>query len=229
MHQERKFAIFLDIDGVFNHDSTSTIEINKVIKEQINGDRYHAFRCDGCDICSKAQAYLFDKSSVQCFEELIEKINQVAQVHIILSSSWRLGRTVEQIKQIFNMYKFSEFIIDKTTEELSSFADWKDFCVVQHFDAKNGFPLEILANGDINDSNYLNSLVHLTMRCRASQIKQWLHQHPGYICYLIIDDYDEHLSQNFNDNFISTYHDSHFLLNSSDTQKAYQYFKSCIQ
>lgn len=43
---------------------------------------------------------------------------------------------------------------------------------------------------------------HDNNSCRASEINQWLGEHPEILNYLILDDYDDHLSLNFQDRYV---------------------------
>jgi len=133
------------------------------------------------------------------------------------------------------MYKFPKFIMDKTPEYPKSFNEWKNYCVEPHFSIKDGISNEIKEQAKIAQQKlggfdeFLKNAAQLTMRCRASEIKEWINKHPGYMGYLIIDDYDSHLATNFKEKFISTLHQGKYLLNSEDTEKAYQVFCQCLE
>ncbi len=193
-----KFAIFLDIDGVFNRDGNSPVLIDEIVKEKF-GELNHCSKCaTRCITCETATAYLFDPNSVSYFHQLITKIHEIVEAHIIISSDWRRERSVNQLKQIFHMHPFTPFILDKTTEQ--SEGEWRFFCRSPHVE-----------------------------RCRASEIQEWLAQHPEYFGHLIFDDIDDHLSQHFSEKFISTFHEGAYLLRGEDTTKAYQIFLKMAQ
>ncbi len=193
-----KFAVFLDIDGVFNRNGVSTVLIDEIVKEKF-GELDHCSKCaTRCITCETAAAHLFDSTSISHFHHLVTKIQEIAEAHIIISSDWRRERSMSQLKQIFHIHPFTPFILDKTTEQRDG--EWRVFCRAPHVG-----------------------------RCRASEIKEWLAQHPGYFGHLIFDDIDDHLTQNFSEKFISTFHEGAYLLRGEDTTKAYQIFLKMAQ
>ena len=172
-------ALFLDIDGVLNFGYEDCDKIDKIV-EEMTGEEDHTVRCFSCLTCLKGGSKAFEKSAIECLDALIEKITKTVNLHIIISSSWRENRSVDDLKQIFSTHQFSNYIIDKTTEIES--VGWEKYCVVKHS----------------------------FIRCRASQIKEWIDTHPKYLGYLIFDDEEIcHLQENFGDEnpnqkFIST-------------------------
>ncbi len=219
-------ALFLDIDGVlgpakeFTEDESK--KKNDIIKKLVQ-DPYHAYTCKRCNTCSSAEAYLFKAEVLDVFHNLIEKIYEVANVHIVISSSWRTDRSVDDLKAIFQMHKFSKYIIDKTTDHKTPFYQWQDHCVFSH--------LEISVENCMLDNDQMDryptpeemeAFIYKHWECRASEINRWLKMRPEYVAFTIFDDLDEHLSINFGDKFISTNHPDEAILKPVDTVKAYQ-------
>jgi len=217
-------ALFLDIDGVLapNKFTIMTLsDMNQKVME-LTGERFHTYYCRGCDTCSQAQSHLFKKEIVDSLNQLIHKITDVANVHIIISSTWRRNRTVEVLKKIFSMHAFSEHIIDKTIDKVPAFNEWKDFCVYPHSELTIENCMEQSENSCTLPSNKeFEDFIYKNWECRASQINRWLKEHPEYSGFIILDDLDEHLSDNFGDKFISTDHKDCQILKHEDCEKAY--------
>ncbi len=203
------FAIFLDIDGVLNllnplyllpngeqnplwssqHELNLEARINTIANE---------FYEDFAELkIFKAQVHLFPIKAVTNLNELILKIQKIANVHIVISSNWRIDSTVADLKEIFRIHDFSQFITDKTPKnDDEPYENWKNFC-------------------EKNDETH-------GKRCRASEINEFLFNHLEYQGYVIFDDKDCHLSHNFGDKFISI--EKHKILTSDHTEKAYAVF-----
>ena len=221
-------AIFLDIDGVLGSNTfplAESIKVNKIVTE-MTGDRYHTFYCKRCITCSTAQTHLFKTEVVESLHNLINKINDIANVHIVISSTWRIDRTINDLKQIFQMHEFSKYIFDKTIDIETSFLDWKDHCVYPHVEINIENCMKQSERPDQlpTDDNF-EAFIYKNWECRASQISRWLKEHPEYAGFVIFDDLDEHLSNNFGNKFISTVHLHETILKSEDTEKA---FKSIV-
>ncbi len=221
------FAIFLDIDGVLgneplNYDHTSNM--NTIIHEKLGGEAFHAFSCSTrCSTCATASAHLFVKEAIDSFHKLIAKIQDIANVHIVISSTWRTGRSIDELKKIFSIHTFSGLITDKTIDDgILSFPELQDHCIYPHIEPTRENILKNCKNHvfDMNNTE-LNSFLDQNCECRASQINRWLKNHPEYVTYLVIDDRDDHLKLNFEDKFISTMHLEGKILTLEDTEKAY--------
>lgn len=187
-------AIFLDIDGVLGPNHFSIPEMFSRFKVLDVLNPFHDRDCKRCITCSTAQAHLFEKQAVQSLHALIDKIEIVANVHIVISSFWRTNRTVPELKQTFNMHGFSNYIIDKTVEKGRPFREWENECCFFHREEDKD--------------------------CRASQINTWIKEHPEYSGFVVIDDFDDHLELNFGGKFISTKH--YEILTPEHAEKAYK-------
>lgn len=181
-------AIFLDIDGVLMGDVSGDSKMRKLC--DLFGVRdYTGLEYD------IATSYFLSELAVAHLDKLIEKVSQVAHVVIILSSAWRVNRTLDQIKnQIFVIWPFSKYIIDKTPDD----SRWEDQISRVSLE-KYGFEL----------------------RSRACQIDYWLHEnsHLQVKSFVVLDDYDECLSERFPHNFV---HVRWGLLSEEHSEKAYQ-------
>lgn len=162
-----KLVIFLDIDGVINSPVTRE-QINKKVDElypeleTIYDKRIQVI----------AMSHLFNKTALNNLDNLINKIEKIAKVSIVISSNWRLNRSVEELSQdTFVMHNFSKYIIDKTPEKLSE-EEISTYCI---------------------DKSHSET----PFQCRAAEIKHWLHEHSEVDNYVILDDIDSHLSQHF--------------------------------
>ncbi|MDF2576960.1 MAG: domain in Swiss Army Knife repair protein [Chlamydiales bacterium] len=113
--QKPILGIFLDIDGVLN----DTRKI-KNYKERLISLTEEIFGADwGMRQYIIAKTHFFDENAVKNFHALIDKIKGVAEVRIIISSDWRLGRSVDDLKtEVFAKHMFAEFIYDKTIDNL---------------------------------------------------------------------------------------------------------------
>lgn len=182
------FLIFLDIDGVLN---TKFLHPELDIKiEEATGEANHTASClDTCEKCKAAAALLFEKTAVDSLHDLIERMQIFAKVSIVLSSNWRCGHSLKEIKAIMASHKFSKLIIDKTTEDEIHPSDdsWWDNCSISHFVSSEG-------------------ISKIQKGCRAHEINAWLKNNPEHFGYIVLDDRDNgsHLSGNFGSKFIHT-------------------------
>ncbi len=97
-------VIFLDIDGVLNS-----------IQYAVAGNRWRDHKWDPYR----------DKCCRLALSNLEELVKDIPDLRIVISSTWRLGRTVEQLQDLFKMWKFSkpEIIIGKTPTGLPNKSD----------------------------------------------------------------------------------------------------------
>ncbi len=234
------FAIFLDIDGVLNDARDDCILINgkmnprwsrekdKWVGAQLKRIANDFYKKDDELRLDKAQVHMFCRNSVANLNSLIKKIEAVANVHIVLSSDWRIGHTVDELKEIFGFCNFSRFLIDKTQKnDEEPYGNWKNFCVKPHFDLSYAMCLVHKRLSSTFKETPSQREVPYNERCRASEIKEYLHYHPEYKGYVIFDDRDAHLSENFGDKFIST--EDTQILTSDHTEKAYAVFLNFIE
>lgn len=159
------FVIFLDIDGVLNPYDQEKRVLSKL--HELFPRKNHTF-----EEILIAQVYCFSERALSNLDHLSEEINKTHQLQIVISSSWRQNLSPERLKALFRIHSFSQFITDKTVDQLSNPAP---FCRGEH---------EISAS------------------CRAAEINQWLKDHPDILHFAVIDDYDEHLELNFKKRFI---------------------------
>lgn len=181
-------AIFLDIDGVLMEGEPGIAKIQK-LRELFGIRDYSGLEYD------IATSYFLSESAVANLNKLIERVDEVARVIIILSSAWRVNRTVDQIKnQMFVIWPFSKYIIDKTPDG----GQWRDSLSRISLE-KYGFDLHY----------------------RAHQIAYWLREngHLQIKNFVIFDDYDELLSEQFPHNFV---HVRCGLLSKAHIEKAYE-------
>lgn len=88
-------VIFLDIDGVLNHEMWYRRRFQEMDKNSET---------------SRHPYYEFDPQSVAELNRIIE----LTDAKIVISSTWRLGRTTEQLQEILNSVGFKGEIIGRT-------------------------------------------------------------------------------------------------------------------
>jgi hypothetical protein len=189
--------IFLDIDGVLM-DWSSLHQMRARIGQkafELFGGGYYT------DLQWKtAGSHCFSESAVENLEKLIERTHEVADVAIVLTSTWRLDCTLDEIKnQMFIVRPFSKLIIDKLPDD-----DGRR--------KKRGeeelSPIALLKYG-----------FHLGNR--GSQIDYWLRENQGKLNiqnFVIIDDVDDGISSRFAGNFVKIRE----FLSLSEAQNAYE-------
>jgi|688.fasta_scaffold12985_13 hypothetical protein len=87
--------IFLDIDGVLNHQ---------------NWYSYRHKEIDQNDIVSHYPFYEFDPKSIEQLNRIIEETG----AKVVVSSTWRMGRTISQLQEILDRVGFVGEVIDTT-------------------------------------------------------------------------------------------------------------------
>lgn len=88
-------VIFLDFDGVLNSEIWYKRRFNEM---------------DMDSIVSKYPYYEFDPLAMQQLNRIIEETS----AKVVISSTWRIGRTVDELQQLLNMVGFEGEIIDTT-------------------------------------------------------------------------------------------------------------------
>jgi HAD domain in Swiss Army Knife RNA repair proteins len=102
-----KSVVFLDIDGVLFHNAQDGSVGRKVCELFPGKDIYTDFECD------IAATHLFDKTALSHLEKLLLEEDAL----VVLSSSWKDGKSVSKLKRIFAACFFCNRIIDKTPGE----------------------------------------------------------------------------------------------------------------
>jgi hypothetical protein len=189
--------IFLDIDGVLM-DWSSLHQMRAKIGQkafELFGGGYYT------DLQWKtAGSHFFSESAVENLEKLIERTHEVADVAIVLSSTWRFDCTVDEIKnKMFAVRLFSKLIIDKLPDD-----DGR-----RKKRGEEGLsPIALLKYGFHLDN-------------RGSQIDYWLRENQENLNvqnFVIIDDVDDGISSRFADNFVKIRE----FLSPSEARKAYE-------
>ena len=168
------FVVFLDIDGVVYNKPDQEGVFTKAAELFPSGEKRHTNRA-----CSIAAAYFFNKKALKNLSDLIEAIGQITDVWVVISSSWRIGVTIEDLREtFFGIHNFSKYIVDKTPETISQ-EEIAFLCPKKRHPETCNF------------------------QCRAAEIQFWLKQHPTVLDYVILDDDDDHLS-GFGERFVQT-------------------------
>ena len=110
--------IFLDIDGVLLIDSDGKKNSNKFMAERafIN-EKIPEDVLETLYLYDVGAVLNFNKGAVARLHTLIEKTD----AKIVVSSDWRLGKTVEKLKWLLSLHDLDKYIIDKTGEEKNAF------------------------------------------------------------------------------------------------------------
>lgn len=119
------YVIFLDIDGVLLSERVKHYAQNTPLQEAVddaNGHKEYLKRDSNSfsnNYWSIIVAHHFSEKALRNLDSLIQQIEAVARPQIVISSKWRRGRTVEELKTIYlRMHSFAKYIIDKTPDEI---------------------------------------------------------------------------------------------------------------
>ena len=95
--------IFLDVDGVFNcqifyHSKQfqDYKEAKKTLRKSLKAKQIERMEYYSSQIC---------RERIQWFNELCKEIN----AEVVVSSTWRMGKTVEQLQEIFDLVLDTEY------------------------------------------------------------------------------------------------------------------------
>lgn len=116
---QNMLIIFLDIDGVLLHTKYKD-RIPYYLKQRYSELQIEKTKQDfSGKACDKAAVECFDKSALANLNRLIFFAeNEGEDVGIVISSNWRLYRSVEQLKDLFKEHEFSAYILDKTVDSV---------------------------------------------------------------------------------------------------------------
>lgn len=98
------FVIFLDIDGVFNCQifyQENYKEVKKRLRKQVKSKEIERLDYYKSQICP---------DRIKWFSELCKEVN----ADVVISSTWRMGKSVEELQEIMNYCGGSFRIIGKT-------------------------------------------------------------------------------------------------------------------
>ncbi|MDC7248564.1 MAG: HAD domain-containing protein [Sphaerochaetaceae bacterium] len=143
--------IFLDIDGVLNHELWAR---ERLLRHQGEAESdYEYYR------------NFFDPNAIDLLNTIVEKTG----AKVVVSSSWRTGRTVEQLRELLGVMDFKGEVIGKTPN--------------LYFE-KRKYP-----HGDGKEMHYNYSVP------RGCEIKAWLEMNKSIlgekmskVRYVILDD-----------------------------------------
>jgi len=103
-----KNIVFLDIDGVFNcklHYSSKNFtdykEAKKSLRKDVKSEKISRLDYYKSQICP---------DRIKWFSELCNEID----IYVVVSSTWRMSKTVEQLQEIFDYCGGTFKVIDKT-------------------------------------------------------------------------------------------------------------------
>lgn len=213
---------FVDVDGVLYDDpygdlyssiNAKAIELFPMAAKAQG--KYQDFQKFSLMQQYTAKSYFFDSTAVKLIDALISASQKTSRVLIVISSSWRVARSITQLRTMFSKHNFSKYVLDKTPDaHLSKFISdlWKTEGA--HFS-------EML--DDENDQNLITSV-----RDRGKEIQAWLKANQTALNvtnFVIIDDVDDNLRALFPDNFVKV----NQLLNPKEFEKAKQILNPSAQ
>lgn len=117
-----KATIFLDIDGVlapipYPPDEELDQKVAELFPNKPIPKRYGWGFFSKEDLTVISHSY-FSEAAVQNLEKLIQRVQEVAQCRIVISSSWRLCGNLDEVKEMLKKHSFCQHIIDKTPDLL---------------------------------------------------------------------------------------------------------------
>lgn len=112
MKQRTRNIVFLDINGVImpigTHDYLH-YKFTEIKEAYVNKDvRYQ--NVDALDLA--AVEFGWDIRAVMNLRKLVE----ITNAEIVITSSWRIGRSLEELKLLFDIYELGSYVCDVTVE-----------------------------------------------------------------------------------------------------------------
>jgi hypothetical protein len=151
----------LDFDDVINkHEFESNVNVETL--EECTEETKH-----------------FDAQSLKYLDKMLRAFEKTRKVWIVVSSFWRTGFTIEELKTMCARHNMSKYFYDKTVDTEKFPKDQiKDFCSQPSHQNGNAI-------------------------CRAAEIQEWLSRNSE-VNVVVLDDVDGgyHLSKSFKEKFI---------------------------
>lgn len=152
--------LFLDIDGVLNPPICPQYELDFALSDKLAA-KLNNPSIKKLNIYFVNQVYYgFDKKSC----ELIKKLAQEFEAKIVLTSSWRLYYTKDEIEGMFEIVGIKDTFIDFTVHgnprnnvimEYVHTHNVKRYLVIDDFDMRNNFGYRFIQTAQcFNEANY---------------------------------------------------------------------------
>lgn len=152
--------IFLDIDGVLNPHTPPTYKLDLSLNDKL-AKQFNNPQIAKLNIYFVNQVYLgFNKNSCRLIRKLIDEFD----AKIVLTSSWRVFYSQDEIRCMFEILDMKDSFIDFTkqgiprNEVISAYIyehNIKRFIVIDDFDMKAAFGYHFIQTSFIfNDQNY---------------------------------------------------------------------------
>lgn len=110
-----KPCIFLDIDGVINPSRQQTqYQLDYALPEKLSKQLNHPSIATLNTYLVNQVYACFSKESIHLIQTLIEKYD----ARIVVTSSWRIVYSLDQLQTMFDIFNLGKYVID-TTEVLS--------------------------------------------------------------------------------------------------------------
>lgn len=150
-------VIFLDIDGVIRPMMPySKIRTKEKNLKSVLSERYHDPAYEMIDEPTLHNAYYsFNGEACYCVRMLCE----VPNTEIVISSSWRIGYSIDTMKKLFDLHKLGAYISDKTpllynnrsaeiTKYLQEHTDIDHYLIIDDIDLTREFPYHCIVTKD---------------------------------------------------------------------------------
>lgn len=149
--------IFLDIDGVLRPMMPySKIRTKEKSLKTVLSERYHdpAYASIDEPILHNVY-YSFHGEACYC----VRMLCQIPDTEIVISSSWRIGYSIETLKKLFALHKLGDYVRDKTpllynnraaeiTKYLQEHDDIDAYLIIDDIDLTRDFPNHCIVTKD---------------------------------------------------------------------------------
>lgn len=162
--------LFLDIDGVLNPATMPNYEVDLSLNEKL-AKTYNEERIRSMNIYFLNQiCFGFKKESCELIKKLVEEFH----AKIVLTSSWRLFYSHEEIQCMFKILELEEAFLDFTspgsprnqviTEYIYNH-HVKQYIVIDDFDMKQSFGYRFIQTAQyFNENNYFQARYALRLQ-----------------------------------------------------------------
>ncbi|MBP3853505.1 MAG: hypothetical protein J6D18_02935 [Erysipelotrichaceae bacterium] len=136
-------VLFLDIDGVINPNRPRLFPIKDPdLREKLSVENDNP-NINDLDLKFVTQIYYgFDPKACQYIEDLCKEF----RAKLVISSSWRLMLTLEQLIAVFDIHRLGHYVIGKTTDGTTRVQEIKEYIYkenITHYLVIDDFNMEV--------------------------------------------------------------------------------------